>query len=430
MNNNEWFFDLFNVEENERHIKSDFNVSGTTMYSVKSDEPFEIGNLQIKTLDEIRRDAQSVQKNMKSKFKRDKLSVKFLKSNIFRQHSKKENEGALIQVSSNFSCLQDKDLNKQSNITDYAGSYSQGNQSCIATAPSTLYRRYFHRKINLLDSLEKDKKIDNGKEKYWILENGQIVLNSRDNKIDKLNKIIDDNKDGLRDNIMIGYHEDIEVVYSMEDKRIKKGRFFENVHKVGYALCSPLDIKLNRQINKKNMEKLSELILEAQYEATLWAGVINANSTSNNRVILTIIGYEEDTNLSIICKSIFRAINIFKKKQIPLNIIINFDYNNDSEKENLYKPLKANINVTEDKKSKKIVKDSKSKSKKRVKAPKKDIQIKNRDKMMKDIEKLIILVNKLDKKKISSRKKYKDELYDSLVKIGDVIEGIDTKLNM
>lgn len=422
-NRKEWFYDLFKVEENEKHIKTDFSVSNHSLYSKNSGDAFEIGELLFYSLDYIRRESRKVLNNVKETFKDKGFKVRLLKRDIYKIHSSKENENALIQVSGNFSCLQ-----YNTKITDYIDDYKQCNQSFIATAPATLYRRYFHGKINLLEEMEKNSKI--GKN-FWEFKNGLIEM--KGDKLVELNNILDNNEELIRNLVRIGYHHNMEVVYSSEFNIMNEGNYKYNIHKINHSLCSPLDLRINK--DKINLIKLSRLILEAQYEATLWAGVINAYRNNCNKVILVILGFQEHNNIKVIQDSLLRAINIFKTRNIPLDITINFDFHNDNEKEMLFdnlnkelKPIitsKTVISSKTTKTSKTIQKNIKTK---KTKTPSKTKQTENREKILKDMEEIKNLVMIFKKKGIKNKSFYNKSLMNSLVRISNLLKTMNNDI--
>ncbi len=87
--------------------------------------------------------------------------------------------------------------------------------------------------------------------------------------------------DDLRARLRIGLHWDVEVT--------AKGAPQDQC--VSQAYCSALPVSYNRDSDPELWEPFARLVLEAAYEATLLAGVINAaRAGGSNSVYLTLLG--------------------------------------------------------------------------------------------------------------------------------------------
>ena len=76
----------------------------------------------------------------------------------------------------------------------------------------------------------------------------------------------------IKENILIGFHQDVEVTNSDNFDKIL----------VSLAFCSAIPVSYN-SIKPISLELFSCIILEAAYEATLLAGVINAKKKGSNK---------------------------------------------------------------------------------------------------------------------------------------------------
>lgn len=428
--NKEWFFDLFNVTE--KHI-GDYSYLNNILYSKDSSKGFQVGELKVYSLDEIEKEARLVLKDMKEIFKDKGFNVSVVrKKDVYKMHSNSSNKDALFQISGTFDGLQNEKI-----ITDYINNYTYSYQSSIATVPSTVYRKYFSDKLNLIEGLEKDSRIS---KKYWNINDGNLILkeDTATIKIDDLNKVLEDNNDKMRDLIKVGYHDNIEVVYSSKDKLMNQDLFKYNVQSVSHSLCSPLDLKLNLKIDKNKLLTLSQLILEAQYEATLWMGVLNAYKKKNNKVILVVLGFLELNNIKMIVNSLFRAISIFKNKNIPLDITINLDTNNDAEENIFYdffkdkfKEYKSNdkVLVPGQKISKSVKTNFNRKKTKKFRTPAKEKQEENRKNIKEEIKDLKKIIKKFKYNSINSKSSYSKRLKNSLINIDDTIKKMNHEIS-
>jgi hypothetical protein len=85
--------------------------------------------------------------------------------------------------------------------------------------------------------------------------------------------------DALRALLRIGVHRDVEVTDVEGAQR----------HVVSQAFCSALPVAYT-SVPAAQWQLFAELVLEAAYEATLWAAVLNARRGASNIVLLTCLG--------------------------------------------------------------------------------------------------------------------------------------------
>ncbi len=85
--------------------------------------------------------------------------------------------------------------------------------------------------------------------------------------------------DALRGNLRIGVHRDVEVTDAAGPQRPL----------VSQAFCSALPVAYTA-VPAAHWQAFASLVLEAAYEATLWAAVLNAQRGSSNVVLLTRLG--------------------------------------------------------------------------------------------------------------------------------------------
>ena len=85
-------------------------------------------------------------------------------------------------------------------------------------------------------------------------------------------------QNSLRDRLRVGLHWDVEVT-----GRIAPGLL------VSQVFCSALPVAYTR-IPSARWRAFATLVLEAAYEATLWAAVVNTHRTASNVVYLTRVG--------------------------------------------------------------------------------------------------------------------------------------------
>jgi hypothetical protein len=92
-------------------------------------------------------------------------------------------------------------------------------------------------------------------------------------------------------------------------------------HKVTQTYCSALPVAYS--YHPANLwQDFARLVLEASYEATICAAILNRQSTGNNHVFLTLLGggaFGNETNWII--DAISRALTIYKDWNIEARIV-------------------------------------------------------------------------------------------------------------
>ena len=88
-----------------------------------------------------------------------------------------------------------------------------------------------------------------------------------------------DQIDILRGKLRIGIHRDVEVTEAVGPDRPR----------VSQAFCSALPVAYS-QVTADHWKPFASLVLEAAYEATMWATVLNAQRGASNVVFLTLLG--------------------------------------------------------------------------------------------------------------------------------------------
>ena len=115
----------------------------------------------------------------------------------------------------------------------------------------------------------------------WTMKNGYALGNKvgLDAITRYLRTLAPDQIDALRGKLRIGVHRDVEVTEAAEQDRPR----------VSQAFCSALPVAYS-QVPSPHWELFASLVLEAAYEATLWAAVLNAQRGISNVVFLTLLG--------------------------------------------------------------------------------------------------------------------------------------------
>jgi hypothetical protein len=215
-----------------------------------------------------------------------------LRGDIRQLHRAPEQRGALIQVASQFNLLEmvSPDVSPEAGVTGYAHDWTQGPACAMAAGAGTIYRHYrvplpggagqtAERQINTLADL--GAALGHAEAPLWEYRNG-YVLCSRDGlaRIGRRLAAADAaERERLRGLLRIGLHGDVEVT----DAETAPGP------RVTQAYCSAMPVAYGDP-PARAWEPIARLVLEAAYEATLLAGILNARRGLSNRVLLTRLG--------------------------------------------------------------------------------------------------------------------------------------------
>jgi hypothetical protein len=265
-------------------------VEGDQLRSLINGKSYRIGKLKLVPLETLRERVQS------AGGLHGRLHVRVVTGDVRKMHQSPENAGALFQVASQFNLLEmtSPAVTPEQGVTRYQHDHTQGPACAIAAGAATIYRNYFaplgsnHGQTSeqqfdgladlgaaLSGALEQSIKA------LWTMQNGYALCTQ-----DGLQAIAKhlaglqpERLDILRGKLCIGIHRDVEVTdASGEDRPL-----------VSQAFCSALPVAYTR-VPASYWEPFAKLVLEAAYEATMWAAVQNAQRCGSNVVLLTFLG--------------------------------------------------------------------------------------------------------------------------------------------
>jgi len=234
-------------------------------------------------------------------------------------HANPANAGALFQVASQFNCLEFTSSARipEEGVSWYVHDATQGPACAVACAPATVYRNYLvplgaergqtaERQLNLLEDLEallgnREELDAEGHGRYFWLKNGYVCSDTK--RLEALRKRLEEmdeaGREELRSCIKVGLGLGSEVSFSAlvpfeglvpvpAGSAQRASQVFSAAANVKMAGCVPAD-----------WEPFTRLLLEATYEAALWAAVRNARLAAeaasppplgSRRVMLTSVG--------------------------------------------------------------------------------------------------------------------------------------------
>jgi hypothetical protein len=283
----DWFQELTGFEERSYgETQTNLEVDGPTLRSRVNGKSYGIGELETPSLGELRSRAGSAANRASGR-----LIVSHISGDVGRLHADAGNRGALFQVASQFNLLEmtGPEVNPEDGVTRYAYDRTQGPACAIAAGAATIYRNYFapvdgcagqtrDRQIDCLNDLGRALGNDNGT--LWTMRNGYALCTESglDTIGHKLRALSPAETDGFRDLLRMGVHWDAQVTRTQRPDQ-----------HVSQAFCSALPVSYTR-IPADRWEPFARLVLEAAYEATLWAATINAQRCKSNVVFLTHLG--------------------------------------------------------------------------------------------------------------------------------------------
>jgi hypothetical protein len=280
-----WFEKLTGFkEENPAQVRNNLLINGDKLISKVNGAEYRYGKLDVIKLEDLRN-------NVLNNTYRSKIKFSEVVGNIQALHKDKANNGAFFQAASQFNLLEmvGPNITPEKGVGIYENDYTQGPACAIACGAGTIFRNYFvnidsqigqsaHLQIDCLKDIGLE--LGNENDRYWKMSNGYALAND----IEALRHISDQitSKSGqeleiLKGKLRIGIQWDTEVTISGPDQIVSQ------------AYCSALPVSYS-PIPSEYWMIFARLILEATYEATLLAALMNYEKTGNNKVFLTLVG--------------------------------------------------------------------------------------------------------------------------------------------
>lgn len=259
-----------------------------------------------------------------------------------------------IQAASQLNTLEfaSPTVTPENGITGYAGDMSQGPVCAIACGPGTLYRNYFCQmgedvkrecgnitfqygqtktcQINNLDEFEK--KINNSEEKFFSVKNGYTDT-TNNQRLRTISRILGDRDtekyNELLDLIKVGIHDDVQVTCKGRNSIEIKEHVVTQVYA---SACSVAYTMRGKSTKDKQIvwESLSRIVLDAMYQGTLAAGLLNymrhkdnpTNPNYSDSIFLTMLGGGFfGNNIKWITDAILKACDKFKYYPLKVYVI-------------------------------------------------------------------------------------------------------------
>jgi hypothetical protein len=311
-----WFEELTGFkEESAGNVRSNLRIEGDYFISTVDNKKFAFGALELLTLDQLKDRSKNIA------YFKDRIQVSEIVADVQKLHAVPENAYALFQAASQFNLLEmaHPDIIPEQGIDRYENDRTQGPACAVACGAGTIYRNYFvpvneqtgQTATNQVDCLDLiGTALENAKFNLWEMKNGYALFNK--NGLLSLNKKLANlrtlEREKLKRKLKTGIQWNTEVTKSTTR------------HKVTQIYCAALPVAYSH-IDASYWEPFARIILEATYESTLYAGLLNLEKNNCNLVYLTLVGGGAFGNEERwILESMQKAISKFKNT--PLNVKI------------------------------------------------------------------------------------------------------------
>ncbi|SEH08748.1 hypothetical protein [Candidatus Venteria ishoeyi] len=309
-------------EESPTQVRKNLSVTGEILKSHINDKEYSCGLLETPSLAELRERVAHNEDQTK------KISVREVVADVQQLHIESANAGSLFQVASQFNLLEmvSPNVTPEQGVSDYEYDRTQGPACAIAAGAGTIYRNYFakvHGEIgqttdNQIDCLANmGEALGNSDNRLWQMRNGYALASEAGLiKINhKIKSASEAEIDELRKLLRIGIQWNTEV--TLHDAK----------HSVTQTYCSALPVAYSQQ-SPMLWAEFARIVLEASYEATICAGILNSQKTGNNKVYLTLLGGGAFGNESTwIVNAIERSLKLYRNAGLDV-VIVSYGYSN------------------------------------------------------------------------------------------------------
>jgi len=313
-----WFETLTGFrEESPEQVRRNVSVTGETLTSHVNGRTMVCGRLETPSLAELRERVR-----IGGCCDGGRTSVRELVADVRALHADTAMAGSLFQVASQFNLLEmvSPDVTPEEGVGIYDDDFTQGPACAVAAGAGTIYRNYFA-PVNGRIGQSADNQIDcladlgaalgNSGNCLWRMRNG-YALATQDG-LDRISKRLrassEHERDGLRQLMRIGIQWDTQV--TLEECR----------HTVSQTYCSALPVAYSRH-SPSLWAEFARLVLEASYEATICAAILNSKRNGNTRLFLTLLGGGVFGNeIDWIIEAIRRALTLYRQAGLDAAIV-------------------------------------------------------------------------------------------------------------
>lgn len=286
----DWFERITGFREGPyEETQSRLSLREGRLSSEVAEREYAVGRLDLLSLEELRSRSRDMGSPAPTTFS-------IVEGDVRQLHSDPAYEGALFQVASQFNLLEmvGPDVTPEAGVTRYRHDRTQGPACAMAAGAGTIYRNYLvpvggrtgqtaRTQIDAAADLQRTlaARLDVDPSFLWDMRNGYALPDRETLRTigSHLSQAPDADIDALRGQLRVGLHSDVEVT----EPAAPHGTLVSQVY------CSAMPVFYSG-IGQVDWTELASLVLEAAYEATLRAGVLNAARGASNIVLLTRLG--------------------------------------------------------------------------------------------------------------------------------------------
>ena len=312
-----WFEKLTGcVGESRESVREHLFIDGRRLHSRLNGKSWLCGELETQTLAQLRQRVRNI------KYDLAPISVRNVVGNVQHLHLNRANENAVFQVASQFNLLEmtSPRVTPECGVGIYEHDFTQGPACAIAAGAGTIYRNYFvdingrigQTADNQIDCLSGIAKLlDNSKQRLWKMVNGYALPSAEG--LEEINRKLESMDeaalDAVRQALQIGLHWDTQVTLG------------DASHTVSQAYCSAMPVAYTHH-TKALWAPLAKIVLEAAYEATICAAILNVDRNRNNRLFLTRLGGGAfGNNPDWITDAISRSLELYSDSGLDVAIV-------------------------------------------------------------------------------------------------------------
>jgi len=305
------------TEESHQQVQQNISINDGIMTSLVNDKSYSCGSLEVPSLAELREQFMYLDKGD------EQLKLTEVIGDVQDFYNDEANAGAMFQVASQFNLLEMLGPRRtpEEGVDIYEYDATQGPASAIACAAATIYRNYFvnvngeigQTSDNQIDCLQDiGYALENEKLLLWQMRNGYALAN--DYGLMHINELLSAYSvaqyDNLKSKLRIGLQWNAEVTLNHRKETVNQ------------VFCSALPVAYS-QVSADLWEPFARLVLEATYEATFRAALINYNSPGgSNKLFLTLVGGGAFGNkIEWITDAIGKSLELFKNTPLDVRIV-------------------------------------------------------------------------------------------------------------
>ncbi len=280
-----WFERLMGFHEvSPEQVRQNISLEKEVLRSHVNGKTYICGSLEIPSLGELRRRIEAMEVSFGDIFVREVVA------DVQELHADPSNADALFQVASQFNLLEmmSPNITPEEGVGQYQYDRTQGPACAIAAGAGTIYRNYFvplngrigQTADNQIDTLaDIGEALGNRDNHLWHVRNGYVLASEEGLREigARLRSAGASEIDHLRSLLRVGIQWHTEVTIA------------DTMHTVSQVYCAALPVAYLRH-PPELWSAFAQLVLEASYEATFCAAILNFMKTGNNKLYLTLLG--------------------------------------------------------------------------------------------------------------------------------------------